>query len=57
MAEKKCSNCFKVKATSEFYKKKDKHQSRCKACNSEVCFVYQNKNKPEKIEKYFKEAI
>jgi hypothetical protein len=52
MTEKKCSNCFQVKPISEFYRKCDRHQSRCKSCNAEVCFVYRNRLRPKKIEAY-----
>lgn len=40
MATKKCSNCFQVKPVSEFYRKLDGYQSRCKACNAEVVAGY-----------------
>lgn len=50
---KKCSNCFRVKALSEFYVKRGYgHQSRCKSCNAEVCYVYANKRRPHYIERY-----
>jgi hypothetical protein len=38
--EKKCSNCFKIKPVTEFYRKLDRWQSRCKACNAEVVYGY-----------------
>lgn len=53
MFEKKCSNCFQTKPVSEFYRKKNRYQARCKGCNAEVCFVYRNRFKPEKIDQYF----
>lgn len=37
---KKCSNCFKTKPVSEFYRKLNHYQSRCKACNAEVVAGY-----------------
>lgn len=40
--EQKCSNCFKVKPVDEFYKKLERHQSRCKSCNAEVVRSYQS---------------
>ncbi len=44
MSTKKCSNCFQLKSTEDFYTRKYLSkkgtqifpQSRCKACNSEV---------------------
>ena len=40
-AYKKCSNCFEFKTHAEFYTRvqsgKITTQSRCKACNAEVC--------------------
>lgn len=43
---KKCSNCFQVKKTeTEFYRKLDRFQSRCKACNAEVVRVYARKKR------------
>jgi hypothetical protein len=33
---RKCSNCFRAKPVSEFYRKLASYQSRCKACNAEV---------------------
>ena len=42
---KKCSNCFKIKPVSEFYTRRDGHQSRCKDCNNEVCKGYQSEKK------------
>lgn len=49
---KKCSNCFKAKPLAEFYRKRDRHQSRCKACNAEVVYCWNNKNRPDRVEKY-----
>lgn len=44
MTVKRCSNCFVVKDTSEFYTRKYKgqirQQSRCKDCNAEVVLGY-----------------
>ncbi len=50
---KKCSNCFQVKPLDAFYRKLNRHQSRCKQCNAEVVYSYANKHRPDKIEKYF----
>jgi len=56
MSEKKCGNCFKIKPISEFYVKRYRDrvgtQSRCKSCNKEVCYVWRNKARPWKIERY-----
>jgi len=41
--EKKCSNCFKVKPVTEFYRKVYRWQARCKACNAEVCRAYRHR--------------
>jgi hypothetical protein len=37
---RRCSNCFQTKPLSAFYRKLDRYQSRCKACNTEVCKGY-----------------
>lgn len=38
---KKCSNCFQTKPLDDFYVKRPSgHQSRCKACNTEVVAGY-----------------
>lgn len=47
----KCSNCFQIKPISEFYQKGDGYQSRCKACNNEVCSAYREKARKDKIAK------
>jgi hypothetical protein len=46
--EKKCSNCFKVKPVTEFYRKLNDYQSRCKACNSEVVCAYAKRLREKK---------
>lgn len=41
---KKCSNCFKLKPTQEFYTRRSGYQqSRCKACNAEVVRGYRER--------------
>lgn len=45
---KKCSNCFEVKSLDQFYRKLDRHQSRCKDCNAEVVRGYQNRKRAER---------
>lgn len=40
---RRCSNCFKTKDESDFYRKLDGLQSRCKACNNEVVAGYKKK--------------
>lgn len=51
---KRCSNCFQTKPVDQFYVKRGYgHQSRCKLCNREVCYVWANRHKPWKIERYF----
>jgi hypothetical protein len=45
---KRCSNCFKWKEFSAFYKRNnqgDGLQGRCKACNAEVVQAYNSKKK------------
>jgi hypothetical protein len=51
---KRCNNCFETKPLTEFYVKRGfGYQSRCKKCNAEIGYVYKNKNRPDKIERYF----
>lgn len=46
LGNKKCSNCFRIKPTEAFYRKRDPKrgvdtwQSRCKDCNAEVVAGY-----------------
>lgn len=50
---KKCSNCFQMKEFDAFYPKGKKYlQSRCKACNAEVCLGYVRRKKESMREKY-----
>lgn len=42
---KKCSNCFQVKTLDSFYRKLERHQARCKACNAEVVRGWKNRKK------------
>jgi hypothetical protein len=37
---RKCSNCFEFKPLTEFYRKRDGHQYRCKVCQPEVARSY-----------------
>lgn len=53
MLQKRCSNCFELKPVDQFYRKLDRHQSRCKQCNNEVCFAWRNRHRPKKLERYF----
>jgi len=47
---KRCSNCFEFKDESEFYRKLQKRQSRCKKCNAEVVRGYARRRKAKEIE-------
>lgn len=49
---KKCSNCFKVKSLTDFYRKLDKHQARCKSCNNEVVGAWRDKDRFARSKKY-----
>lgn len=48
--ERKCNNCFNVKSVSEFYRRLDDYQGRCKACQAEVWAGYKarTKGKPKR---------
>lgn len=55
---KKCGNCFKTKPLDEFYiikssNKKDGRQNECKRCRTEICYVYNNFDKPKRLDLYF----
>lgn len=50
LSMKKCSNCFQVKSATEYYRKKERLQSRCKACNAEVVAAYSKRAKQKKIQ-------
>ncbi len=41
----KCSNCFKIKPTEQFYRKLGGRQSRCKLCNHEISVAYQREKR------------
>lgn len=50
---KKCSNCFKEKPLNEFYLKRPTgFQSRCKACNNEVCKGYRKRKFQKEFSAY-----
>lgn len=50
ISEKKCSNCFQVKPISEFHRKGNGYQSRCKdPCNNEVARAWRKKAQERKI--------
>lgn len=49
MGTKKCSNCFQVKPLDQFYRKLNRHQSRCKLCNAEVVRGYMQRRKEARI--------
>lgn len=45
-----CSNCFQMKALSEFYPKRPNgYQSRCKGCNAEVVRGYNHRLKARRL--------
>lgn len=55
---KVCGNCRETKPLTEFYLKRassDGHQNECKACRTEICYAWANRNRPEKLERYFNE--
>lgn len=56
MVEKKCSNCFKIKPVTEFYRKRaygpNGRQSRCKECNNEVVRGYHERARERMRDKY-----
>lgn len=53
---KKCSNCFELKSLDSFYRKLERHQSRCKACNAEVVRGYNDRAKHGEVKRYKTQA-
>lgn len=44
-----CTNCYQMKPYSEYYKKLNGYQYRCKKCNAEVVRAYNKRSREKKM--------